>query len=42
MFHTFRDPPNAENAPGLNLIAHVETGIGILEMMKENRLGMPP
>jgi hypothetical protein len=33
---------NAENGTGLDLLAQVETGIGILEERKENRLGMPP
>jgi hypothetical protein len=32
---------NAENAPGLDLLPQDETGIGILEESKENRLGMP-
>jgi hypothetical protein len=33
---------NAENAPGLDLVAQDEIGIGILETRKENRLGTPP
>jgi hypothetical protein len=38
-FHLLQNP---ENGPGLDLLAQVETGIGILETMKENRLGRPP
>ena len=34
--------PTVENAPGLDLVAQVEIGIGILEERKENRVGMPP
>jgi hypothetical protein len=34
--------PTGENAPSLNLFAQDESGIGILEERKENRVGMPP
>jgi hypothetical protein len=40
--HTSGNPSHVENALGLDLVAQVETGIGILEERKENRLGMPP